>query len=139
MMLRMMRRRSVSLNQLDIQSKMILSACLLNLDETTRRGPGFNSLALFCPCSPNFLEEFFSETPVGSPIPPIPLGPGRSSGRLARLSEVAPRRKEVLIVPKGLSEKAARELADMGYKNVRDYEGAMKDWVDAGLPTEGKH
>jgi rhodanese-related sulfurtransferase len=27
----------------------------------------------------------------------------------------------------------------MGYKNVRDYEGGKKDWVDAGLPTEGKH
>jgi rhodanese-related sulfurtransferase len=30
-------------------------------------------------------------------------------------------------------------LADMGYKNVRDYEGGKKDWTDAGLPTEGKY
>jgi rhodanese-related sulfurtransferase len=27
----------------------------------------------------------------------------------------------------------------MGYENVRDYEGGKKDWVDAGLPTEGEH
>ncbi len=26
----------------------------------------------------------------------------------------------------------------MGYKNVRDYVGGKKDWVEAGLPTEGK-
>jgi len=57
---------------------------------------------------------------------PIPLGAGQTSGRLARLSEVAHGRKEVLIVPKGLSEKAARELADMGYKCVRDYEGGQE-------------
>jgi rhodanese-related sulfurtransferase len=30
-------------------------------------------------------------------------------------------------------------LADMGYENVRDYEGGKKDWTDAGLPTEGKY
>jgi rhodanese-related sulfurtransferase len=36
------------------------------------------------------------------------------------------------------SEKSARELADMGYKNIRDYAEGKKDWVDAGLPTEGE-
>ncbi|HUQ49963.1 MAG TPA: hypothetical protein VM056_04540 [Terriglobales bacterium] len=24
----------------------------------------------------------------------------------------------------------------MGYKNVRDYEGGKKDWIDAGFPIE---
>ena len=38
------------------------------------------------------------------------IGPGRSSGRLAKLSEVAHRGKEVQIVPKGLSEKAEHLL-----------------------------
>src|ERR671921_1237537 len=50
-----------------------------------------------------FRQITFSETPVDSAIP---LGPGRSSGRLARLAEVIHRRKEVRIVPRGLSEKA---------------------------------
>lgn len=36
------------------------------------------------------------------------------------------------------SENAARELAAMGYENVRDYEGGKEDWIDAGLPVE-KH
>jgi hypothetical protein len=26
----------------------------------------------------------------------------------------------------------------MGYKNIRDYAEGKKDWVDAGLPTEGE-
>jgi hypothetical protein len=26
----------------------------------------------------------------------------------------------------------------MGYTNVRDYSEGKKDWVDAGLPVEGK-
>jgi rhodanese-related sulfurtransferase len=33
---------------------------------------------------------------------------------------------------------AVRELADMGYENVRDYEGGKEDWVEAGLLTEGE-
>jgi rhodanese-related sulfurtransferase len=36
------------------------------------------------------------------------------------------------------SEESARELADMGYENVRDYAGGKKDWQEAGLPTEGE-
>lgn len=36
------------------------------------------------------------------------------------------------------SEKVARELAAMGYENVRDYQGGKADWVAAGLPVE-KH
>jgi len=27
----------------------------------------------------------------------------------------------------------------MGYINVRDYAAGKKDWIDAGLPFEGKH
>ncbi len=26
----------------------------------------------------------------------------------------------------------------MGYANVREYVGGKKDWVDAGLPAEGR-
>jgi rhodanese-related sulfurtransferase len=29
-------------------------------------------------------------------------------------------------------------LAAMGYTNVRDYAGGKQDWIDAGLPVEGK-
>lgn len=31
------------------------------------------------------------------------------------------------------SPKAAKLLANMGFDNVKDYEGGMKDWADAGL------
>jgi hypothetical protein len=27
----------------------------------------------------------------------------------------------------------------MGYINVRDYSGGKQDWIEAGLPIEGKH
>ena len=37
------------------------------------------------------------------------------------------------------SERAARELAALGYANVRDYVGGKKDWFEAGLPGEGRH
>jgi rhodanese-related sulfurtransferase len=33
------------------------------------------------------------------------------------------------------SEKAAQELAEMGYSKVRRYVGGKKDWMDAGLPV----
>jgi rhodanese-related sulfurtransferase len=33
------------------------------------------------------------------------------------------------------SEKAARELAEMGYSKVRRYVGGKQDWIDAGLPV----
>jgi rhodanese-related sulfurtransferase len=35
------------------------------------------------------------------------------------------------------SEEAARDLAAMGYKNVRDYAEGKQDWLDAKLPVEG--
>ena len=37
------------------------------------------------------------------------------------------------------SENAARELAAMGYTNVRDYAEGKSDWIDAGLPIESAH
>ena len=34
---------------------------------------------------------------------------------------------------------AARELAALGYKNVREYAEGKQDWLQAGLPPEGEH
>src|SRR5919112_6713988 len=82
-----------------------------------------------------------------------PLEPGRSSGRLAKLSEVAYRRKEVRIVPKGLSEKAEhllrqvvilggayqredvpwRVLVDSTAVGEDEYEAVAEELVEAGL------
>jgi hypothetical protein len=101
-------------------------------------------------CSASFLDEFFSETTVGSLIL---LGAGRTSGRLARLSEVAHGRKEVLIVPKGLSEKAEnllRRVVILGHAYKREdvswrilvkttavgedeYKAVAEELVEAGL------
>jgi rhodanese-related sulfurtransferase len=33
------------------------------------------------------------------------------------------------------SPKAAKKLEAMGFTNVKDYEGGLADWKDAGLPT----
>ena len=30
----------------------------------------------------------------------------------------------------------SRELAELGYTNVKDYKGGKKEWMDTGLPTE---
>ena len=35
------------------------------------------------------------------------------------------------------SEKVAGELAELGYPNVRVYQGGKEDWIDAGLPLAG--
>ena len=35
------------------------------------------------------------------------------------------------------SEEVARDLAAMGYRNVRDYAEGKQDWLDAKLPIEG--
>ena len=32
------------------------------------------------------------------------------------------------------AERAARELAALGYTNVKDYDAGKKDWIDHGLP-----
>ncbi len=34
---------------------------------------------------------------------------------------------------------AARDLAALGYRDVREYKAGKVDWIDAGLPTEGTH
>jgi rhodanese-related sulfurtransferase len=34
------------------------------------------------------------------------------------------------------SEEAARELAERGYTNVRDYAEGKQDWIDTGLPVK---
>ena len=35
-----------------------------------------------------------------------------------------------------MSAIAARELAAMGYTNVRDFEGGKEEWIAAGFPVE---
>lgn len=34
---------------------------------------------------------------------------------------------------------AARELAALGYVNVREHVEGKRDWIEAGFPTEGEH
>lgn len=36
------------------------------------------------------------------------------------------------------SAEEARELTQMGYRNVRHYAEGKQDWIQAGLPVEGK-
>lgn len=36
------------------------------------------------------------------------------------------------------SDQAADGLVELGYRDVRVYVGGKKDWVEAGLPVEGK-
>lgn len=62
----------------------------------------------------------------------------------ARARDLLPDRQAEIVVycmdaPCPSSERAARELAAMGYTNVRDYVGGKKDWLEAGLPGEGRH
>lgn len=38
----------------------------------------------------------------------------------------------------GASPRAAKKLTEMGFDNVFDFEGGMKEWVDAGLDVEGE-
>lgn len=35
------------------------------------------------------------------------------------------------------SPRAAEKLENLGFKNVYDYEGGKKDWIEAGYETEG--
>jgi rhodanese-related sulfurtransferase len=37
------------------------------------------------------------------------------------------------------SGEEVRELREMGYRNVRHYAEGKQDWIEAGLPVEGKH
>jgi rhodanese-related sulfurtransferase len=61
-----------------------------------------------------------------------------------RAQELLPDREAELVVycmdpPCPASEKTAREFAAIGYDNVRDYAGGKQDWLDRGLPAEGRH
>ena len=61
-----------------------------------------------------------------------------------RIPELLPDRKAEIVVycmapPCPALEKAARELAAMGYGNVRDYVGGKQDWIEHGFPTKGRH
>ena len=54
---------------------------------------------------------------------------------------LVPNKWEDLVVycegPSGdASEKAARVLLSLGYKNVKRYPGGKADWIGAGLPVE---
>jgi rhodanese-related sulfurtransferase len=62
----------------------------------------------------------------------------------SRAAELLPDKNAEIVVycmddPCPASERAARELAAMGYTNVGDYVGGKKDWLGAGLPGEGRH
>jgi rhodanese-related sulfurtransferase len=37
------------------------------------------------------------------------------------------------------SVKVANRLLELGYRNVRHFAEGKRDWVDAGLPVEGRH
>ncbi len=37
------------------------------------------------------------------------------------------------------SGEEVRELKEMGYENVRHYVEGKQDWIEAGLPVEGRH
>jgi rhodanese-related sulfurtransferase len=37
------------------------------------------------------------------------------------------------------STSAAKMLARMGFRNVRDFKGGVREWKMAGLPTESKY
>ncbi|HUP02171.1 MAG TPA: rhodanese-like domain-containing protein [Gemmatimonadota bacterium] len=55
--------------------------------------------------------------------------------------EILPDKDETIVVycaspTCNASANAARALADMGYTDIRDYEGGKSDWVDHGLPVE---
>lgn len=71
--------------------------------------------------------------------------PGAHNAPPERIGELAPtlipdKRTEVITYCAGptcqASAEAARELAALGYTNVRHYEGGKKDWTSAGLPVE---
>ncbi|MBA2344398.1 MAG: rhodanese-like domain-containing protein [Rubrobacter sp.] len=53
------------------------------------------------------------------------------------------RQTEIVVYCMGLdcatSKEEASELGKMGYENVRHYVGGKQDWLQAGLPVEGRH
>jgi rhodanese-related sulfurtransferase len=61
------------------------------------------------------------------------------------LKRLRDRDAEIIVYSDGsslhLSEEAAQELAELGYKHVRDYADGKQDWIDTGLPifSDYKH
>ena len=45
----------------------------------------------------------------------------------------------VKVTKMNIDQNAARELAAMGYTNIRDYAEGKQDWLDAKLPIESFH
>jgi rhodanese-related sulfurtransferase len=71
--------------------------------------------------------------------------PGAVNAPPDRIKELAPtlipsKETEVITYCAGsmchAAADAARELASLGYTNVRHYPGGKKDWTTAGLPVE---
>ena len=71
--------------------------------------------------------------------------PGARNAPPERIRELAPvlipsKDTEVITYCAGAtchaSADAARELAELGYTNVRYYAGGKRDWTSAGLPVE---
>lgn len=63
--------------------------------------------------------------------------------QIDRAEEVLPEKRAEVVVycmdpPCEISEKAAHKLEAMGYENVRHYDGGKEDWIEAGLPAEGR-
>ncbi len=62
--------------------------------------------------------------------------------QVARLASkrLRDRNAEIVLYSDGLesqpAEEAARELAERGYTNVREYAEGKQDWIDTGLPIE---
>lgn len=58
-----------------------------------------------------------------------------------KASEVLPRKDDTIVTycahkDCDASEKTASKLRDLGYKNVMEFTGGKKDWVEAGLKLE---
>ena len=61
-----------------------------------------------------------------------------------RAPELVPDREAEIIIycmdpPCQASEEGARVLEAMGYPHVRDYVGGKQDWIEHGLPAEGRY
>jgi rhodanese-related sulfurtransferase len=65
--------------------------------------------------------------------------PPNQVARLA-LKRLRDRNAEIVLYSDGSdsdpAEEAARELAERGYKNVREYAEGKQDWIETGLPIE---
>ncbi len=55
-----------------------------------------------------------------------------------QLNELGSKERELIVVCRsgGRSGQAARQLAELGFKNVLNLSGGMLNWIRAGLPAE---